>query len=372
MKILQLLPELNEGGVERGVVELNREFARRGMESLVISSGGKLAAQIERDGGRHIRYDVCSKNPLTFPWRVRGLRRLLRALRPDIVHARSRLPAWLVRYANRRPNFPLVTTVHGMNSVSAYSRIMTRGERVICVSDVVKAHILRHYPVDPQRITVIQRGVDLKLFDPGAADRQFIADFRCRFGLEDRYVVTSVGRITWLKDYETFITAIARCRDHIPEITGLIVGGVREDKRAYLAGLQRLAGDLGVADRVIFAGGQSRMPEIYQLSDVVVNASLKMGNVGRTVVEALAMNTPVLATTYEGLENLVVDHENGFIIGNRDPGGLCDRLRLLHAHPIAETRSGIRREFTLDAMVEDTLAVYRALLEEYADVHAPV
>ena len=372
MKILQLLPELNEGGVERGVVELNREFVRRGMESLVISKGGKLVEQIDRDGGRHIRYDVCSKNPLTLPARVFGLRGLLRAIRPDIVHVRSRVPAWLAWFANRRPHYPFVTTVHGMNSVSAYSRIMSRGDRVICVSDVVRDHIRRHYPVDDGRISVIQRGVDMDLFNPETTDRQFIADFRRRYGLDKRFVVTSVGRITWLKDYETFITAIARCRESIPEITGLIVGGVREDKRGYLADLQRLARSAGVEDRVLFTGGQSRMPEIYQLSDVVVNASLKMGNVGRTVVEALAMNTPVVATTFEGLENLVVDHRNGFIVGNRDPDGLCDRLRRLYAIPVTGTRAGIPREFMLDAMVEHTLAVYRALLDERADVRAAV
>lgn len=368
MKILQLLPELNEGGVERGVVELNREFVRRGVDSLVMSKGGRLAPQIEQDGGRHIRYDVCSKNLLTFVPRVYGLRRLLRQYKPDIVHVRSRLPAWLLWYANRTLRLPFVTTVHGMNSISAYSRIMTSGERVICVSEVIEAYIRQHYPVDQRRIRVIQRGVDMDLFNPETTDRQFIKDFRQRHGLNGRFVVTSVGRITWLKDYETFITAIACCRQNIPDITGLIVGGVRADKQAYLAGLRQLARDQGVEDCVIFTGSQSRMPEIYQLSDVVVNASLKMGNVGRTVVEALAMNTPVLATTFEGLENLVVNHRNGFIINNQDPDGLCSRLQQLHAAPVGDTRSSIPREFMLDTMVEDTLAVYRSLLEERAAV----
>lgn len=367
MKILQVLPELNEGGVERGTMELSREFVRRGVDSLVISKGGRLVQQIEQDGGHHVSYDVCSKNPLTFPLRVSGLRRLLHNIRPDVVHVRSRLPAWLTWYANRNPHVPLVTTVHGMNSVSRYSRIMTQGDRVICVSDVVKAHIMRHYPVEEARITVIQRGVDMNLFNPAATSPEFIAGFREQYGLDGRYVVASVGRITWLKDYETFIRAIAQSREAIPEITGLIIGGVRADKQAYLASLQRLASDLGVGDRIVFAGSQQRMPEIYQLSDVVVNASLKMGNVGRTVVEALAMDTPVVATTFEGLDNLVEDGRNGFIIENRDPDGLSERLQQLHAHPFVHTRTSIRREFTLEAMVEDTLAVYRSLLETHAD-----
>jgi len=372
MRVVQLLPELNEGGVERGVVELNREFVRRGVDSLVISRGGRLVRQIAVDGGRHETFDVCSKNPLTLASRVAGLRRLLARLKPDIIHARSRVPAWLCLLANRRLQLPFVTTVHGMNSVSFYSRVMTRGDRVICVSEVVRDYILKHYPVDAGRITVIQRGVDMDVFNPETTDREFIKAFRQRYGLQDRFVVTSVGRITWLKDYESFIRAIALCREDMPDITGLIVGGVREDKRDYLAGLQRLATKCGVSDRIVFAGNQAEMPEIYQLSDVVVNASLKMGNVGRTVTEALAMDTPVIATTYEGLQNLVVDGVNGYVVANRDPEGLAHGIRQLARSPIMHTRASIPEEFTLDAMVAGTLAVYRSLAGAHADAQAGV
>jgi glycosyltransferase involved in cell wall biosynthesis len=368
MKVVQLLPELNEGGVERGVVELNREFVRHGVDSVVISRGGTLAEQIIRDSGQHVEFDVCSKNPLTIPSRVAGLRRLLASLAPDIIHARSRVPAWLCLLANRKLQIPFVTTVHGMNSVSPYSRVMTRGDRVICVSEVVRDYIQKHYSVDESRVSVIQRGVDMDLFNPDSTDQEFMQAFRQRFGLENRFVVTSVGRITWLKDYESFIRAIARCRESIPDIAGVIVGGVREDKHKYLEGLQRLASESGVADCVIFTGGQTRMPEIYQLSDVVVNASLKMGNVGRTVTEALAMNTPVIATTFEGLRNLVEDGLNGYIVTNQDPDGLADCILRLYRAPLTATRASIPQEFTLEAMVADTLAVYRSLTGEHADV----
>ena len=133
LRVVQLLPALNEGGVERGVVELNREYVARGIESLVISRGGKLVPEIERHGGRHITLDVASKNPLTVPFRAMRLRRVLRELRPSIVHARSRVPAWLCMLANRRPRFPFVTTVHGLNSVNPYSRVFSFGDRVMWV-----------------------------------------------------------------------------------------------------------------------------------------------------------------------------------------------------------------------------------------------
>lgn len=362
MKILQLLPELNEGGVERGVVELNREFVKRGLESIVVSRGGRLVKFIQEDGGTHIAFDVCSKNPLTAPWRIRRLRHLFRTVQPDILHARSRVPAWLGWLANRSLELPFVTTVHGLNSVNRYSAIMTRGDRVITVGEPVRDYILEHYQVPADIIRVIQRGVDLDTFDPDKIDQRFIARFREEHGLEGRFVVSSVGRITWLKDYETFIAAIAALKDSIPGLTGLIVGGVREDKRGYLEELKRLAQRLGVAPQIVFAGSQSQMTEIYALSDVVVNASLKMGNVGRTVTEALALDRPVIATTYPGLQNLVVDGVNGYIIKTRDPIDLAEKIKLVAAGSFSGIRDGLNQEYTLQSMVDKTIAVYEELL----------
>ena len=208
MRVVQLLPELNEGGVERGVVELNRELVRRGIESVVISAGGRLAGQIGADGGRHVSFDVASKNPLSAWGRVRGLRRLLKELQPDILHARSRVPAWLAFLANRRLGIPFVTTVHGFNSVNPYSRVMTFGDKVICVSGAIRDYVREHYGVAQAKLVVIPRGVDLVQFDPDNLDRAFQVGFRQEYGLAGRYVVTAVGRITQLKDYETFIDAL--------------------------------------------------------------------------------------------------------------------------------------------------------------------
>ncbi|WP_260293607.1 glycosyltransferase family 4 protein [Sedimenticola hydrogenitrophicus] len=363
MKIIQLLPELNEGGVERGVVELNREFVKRGHTSIVISNGGRLVPMISAAGGEHITLDVCSKNPLSVPFRSYKLSKLFDQLQPDIIHARSRVPAWLCHFANHNRRFPFITTVHGMNSISRYSRIMTTGDRVICVSEVIKGYLLENYPdLNGEKLHVIQRGVDMQLFDPEAVDREVVDEFRRQLGLIDAFIVGSVGRITYLKDYETFIAAIAQCTESIPNIRGVIVGGVRADKQEYLAGLKQLATSLGVAERIVFAGSQSRMPEIYNLFDVMVNASLKMGNVGRTVTEGLAMNTPVIATTFAGLRNLVVDNVNGYIINNQDVDGLAKSIEKLYRTPIRSTRSTVDPEFTLDAMVEKTLTIYGQVL----------
>lgn len=362
MKIVQILPELNEGGVERGTIEFSREIVKRGFDSNVISNGGKLVSCLEKDGGKHIKFDVCSKNPFNAPFRIFQLRKILKELKPDIIHVRSRVPAWLTYFANKSLNIPLVTTVHGLNSVNRYSKIMTKGDQVICVSEVVRDYIVKHYCTDLNKITVIQRGVDLNKFNPNSVDKKFIFEFKEKFHLQDKYLVTSVGRVTWLKDYETFIEAIALAKKEIPNIVGVIVGGVRDDKQDYFEELKKLTKKFGVEKDIIFAGSQSKMPEIYYLSDILVNASLKMGNVARTVTEALAMDTPVLATTYEGLNNIVEDGTNGYIIQIQNPTDLSTKIVKTYTHKFKDIRENLNQEFTLDALVNSTIQVYQKLL----------
>lgn len=165
MKVLQILPELHAGGVERGTLELARALVAAGHSSLVVSNGGRLVAELEAQGSRHIRMPVHRKSPLSL-LQVLALRRLLRRERPDVLHVRSRVPAWIALFAwrslppARRPR--LVTTMHGFHSVSPYSEVMARGELVIAVSTSIRAHLLQHYPavVTPERIRVIPRGID--------------------------------------------------------------------------------------------------------------------------------------------------------------------------------------------------------------------
>ena len=362
MRIVQVLPELNEGGVERGTVELSRELVKRGHESWVISRGGKLADQLAAEGGKHVSADVCSKNPI-FAWsRMRALRRQLDLIKPDIIHARSRVPAWLCRWANRKAKRPFVTTVHGLNSISFYSKVMVSGDRVIAVGEPVRDHVCKGYGIDPSTITVIERGVDMNAFDPAKVDQDFIEVFRQQHKLANKFVVTSVGRVTYLKDYESLIKAVAKLAPDMPNLVALIVGGVHPEKQAYAESLKQLAESEGVADRVVFAGSQSKIAEVYALSDVVVNASLKMGNMGRTVVEALAMDKPVIATTWPGLDNVVEDGRNGYVIPTQDHDALSDAIRKLYNDRPSDIRSTVPAKFTLDHMVDSVLAVYEDLL----------
>ena len=357
MTIVQLLPELNEGGVERGTVELSRELVNQGHKSIVISAGGKLQEQIGKDGGRHITLDVCSKNPLSMFWRIQKLKKLLSTLEPDILHARSRIPAWLTYFANKRLHIPFVTTVHGFNSVSSYSAVMTKGDSVICVSESIKSYIQEHYQTKDTKITVIPRGVDLEKFNPGNSDKNFIENFKKEYHLDDKYIITSVGRITQLKDLETFISSISILRKSHDNIVGLIVGGVREDKQEYFNSLKVLVRELGLEDKIIFTGSQSKVSEIYTLSDVVVSSSKKPESFGRSVAEALALNTPVVASNHGGVLDIIVEAENGFFYPVGESEVLAEQIERCRYLEFDGYRY-ISEYFSLEQMVNKTLQVY--------------
>jgi glycosyltransferase involved in cell wall biosynthesis len=367
MHVVQLLPELQEGGVERGVVEMNRELVRRGVTSTVISRGGRLVAEIEAAGGRHVALDVCSKNLFTAPVRAWRLRQALAELHPDLVHVRSRLPAWLLRIANRRLHLPVVSTVHGFNSVNAYSRIMTRADRVICASPAIRDHVVRHYHTTGAILRLVPRGIDPQTFDPARVDRAFAGAFRTRNGMDGRYLVLALGRITSWKGYDTLLRAAALSRKEIPNLGVVIVGGVQSGQEAYAKELRRLAEELGLGNSVVFCGSQSQVPEILQACDLLVScAHTKPETFGRSMAEALAMARPVVAARHGGALDIVRDGQNGLLFTPGDAADLAHCLVAASRRTFTGLRADVLTRFSLDDMVERTLAVYREALKPSA------
>lgn len=362
MHIVQIIPELNEGGVERGTVECNREFVRRGHKSSVISRGGRLVPQIEANGGVHITHDVCSKNVLTANARMRQLRRLLNDIKPDIVHVRSRVPAWLVWFANRKSSLPVVSTVHGFNTPNYYSRIMTQADMVICVSNAIKDYVQQHYQTPDEKLRVIHRGLDEESFNPGETDNKYLDELRQKWELQARFVVANVGRITEIKDYETFIRAIALVRRDIPILLGLIVGGVHESKKNYFEELKKLVCSLDLEKHILFTGSESHIAEVYAASDVLVSSSRKPESFGRSLIEALAMERPVIAPAHGGALEIVKPGENGFLFRPGDAAGLAEALRAVHARKFEGLRDDVLERFSLAKMVDATIEIYQEVL----------
>lgn len=364
MKIVQILPELNEGGVERGTVELSRELVKKGVESVVISNGGKLVSQIVQDGGLHVKVDVCSKNPLTALYRIFKLYKAIKKLNPDILHVRSRVPAWMVFFANKALHVKVVSTVHGINSVNKYSAIMLKAQKIICVSSAIKEFILENYTIkNPENLVVIDRGIDINIFNEKNLDSTFIEAFKKEFSLGGKYIATTIGRVSHSKNYETFIEGIALAKKDIPNIVGVIVGGVRKNKLEYAQELKALAKRKNCAKNIIFTGSQTKIPEICHLSHIVVNTTPKMGNIARTLLESLALGTPVIMTTFKGLKSIVKDGENGFLIQTKSPQDLAKKLLLAKNTKFSNVANTLPENFTLNYMVEQNINIYKDLIK---------
>lgn len=367
MRVLQVLPALESGGVEQGTLEIADHLIRHGHQSLVLSAGGRLVADLERGGSEHLAWPIGRKSLSTLRL-IPRLRRLLLARRIDIVHLRSRLPAWMVHLAlrglppDRRPH--RVTTFHGFYSVGRYSAIMTRGERVIAVSDSIREHILRHYPqVDPARVTVIHRGIDPRRYPPGyRPDADWLIDWRREFPqLEGRWVLTLPGRITRLKGHHDLLALIADLRQAGIPAHGLIVGGADRRKQRYLDELRAEIARRGLNEDISFTGQRADMREILAVSDGVLSLSAQPESFGRTTLEALAMGRPVLGYDHGGVgEQLARLYPAGRLpVGDRR--ALVERAAAWHRDGAPPGPRSI--PFTLDAMCGATLRLYESLLE---------
>jgi len=365
MKVLQILPELNSGGVERGTLEVADFLVKEGHEALVVSNGGRLVAALEASGARHIAMPVHRKSLVSL-LQVGSFRKLLEKEKPDIVHIRSRVPGWITYLAWRgmdpatRPR--LVSTVHGFYSVNRYSAIMTKGERVIAVSESIKAYILKNYPEVPEdRITVIYRGIRPEMYHKGfvpAAD--WLARWREELpDLEGKIVLLLPGRITRLKGHSDFFGVIRAMKEKGFPVHGLVVGDTHPKKREYLEELKATVFSAGLDDDITFTGHRSDVREIMAVSDVVLALSQQPESFGRTVLEALAIGKPVIGYDCGGV---------GELLNRAFPEGkvpLAERGHLLET--TERIISGAYQPcvpegvFTLESMCQSTLGVYKEL-----------
>ncbi len=366
MKVVQVLPALASGGVEQGVLEVAAALVAAGHESVVVSAGGRMVAALTGAGSRHVEWDIGRKHPATV-LRVRAFRRWLGRERPAIVHARSRLPAWVAWLAWRRmprrarPRF--VTTVHGLYSVNAYSAVMTRGERVIVVSDTARDYVRKNYPrVDEARLRRIYRGVDRcrfhRRFQPSAAWRE--AWRRTYPELAGKMVVTLPGRLTRLKGHHDFIDIVDAVTKKHPAVAGLVVGGADAKHRAYEAEVKARARNL------VFTGHRDDLREIMAASAAVVSLSTHPESFGRTVLEALSLGTPVVGYAHGGVGEVLAQV---FPPGCAAAGDRADAARVLGRVLDDQTaaRAAVREHgFSVARMTAETLRLYEELASEQA------
>ena len=309
--VVQLIPALHSGGAERSTLEVARALVAAGHRSVVVSAGGRLVAQLEAEGSEHISLDIGSKSPRTL-LRLGALHRRLRELQPDIVHARSRLPAWLGWWALRglspRPHF--ITTVHGLNSPGLYSGIMLRGERVIAVSQTMRDYVLSHYKwLDPTRVRVIPRGIDPDAFPYGhrpddSWQKAFFAEYPQLVGAP---LLTLPARGTRLKGHHEAIELIAELKRRGIEARLLLLGVIEPGREAYVEELRRLIRERGLDAQVVLTAPRNDMRDIYAVSALVLQLSTRPESFGRTVVEALSLCRPVLGYAHGGVGELLAE-----------------------------------------------------------------
>lgn len=369
--VVQLLPALDAGGVERATLEIADALLRGGHRAIVVSAGGRLLPRLLEIGAEHFMVDIGRKSPLTLR-HVRALRALFREVDADIVHARSRLPAWLGWWALRgmqgsrppasRPHF--VTTAHGLNSPSRYSAIMARGERVICVSRTVREYLLAQYPAtDPARLVVIPRGIDPSAFPwvphPDREARARIADIHPQLA-GDGPLLLLPGRGTRLKGHADAIALLSGLRASGVDARLWMPGAVQASRQDYLAELNALASDAGVKDFVAMTEPTSDMAVAYAASDLVLQLSRKPEAFGRTVIEALSVGRPVLGWAHGGVGELLRELQPAGAVAPFDGDALLRTAWVLLAQAPMPPAT---MPYTLQAMQEATLAQYQSVVE---------
>jgi glycosyltransferase involved in cell wall biosynthesis len=366
--VLQVLPSLVAGGVERGTLEIAEAIIGAGGQALVASAGGSLVGPLERLGARHITLPLRTKNPLGMLRNAAALARLVAVERVGIIHARSRAPAWSAWLAARRSGAHFVTTYHGTYNEGIagkrfYNSVMARGERVIAISEFIADHVRERHGTDAGRLRVIPRGVDPRRFDPALVPLESLAALRAEWRLpEGCPVVMLPARLTRWKGQGVLLDAMARLPGNAVAV--LVGDGGSGWRRTLVA----RAGELGLADRLRLVGHTDDMAAALLLADVVVHASTDAEAFGRTVIEAQAMARPVIAADLGGPRETVEHGVTGWRVPPGDPSALAAAIGAALALPAADlaamgqrARANVLAHYTTQAMQAATLAVYREL-----------
>jgi glycosyltransferase involved in cell wall biosynthesis len=379
--LLQVTPELETGGAEQTTLDVAAAVVRAGGRSLVVSRGGRMAPRLEASGARLIEMPVHSKNPLVMADNARRLAALIRREKVSVIHARSRAPAISALWAARATGTAFVTTYHGVYNDRGglkrwYNSVMTRGDLVIANSAYTRDQILAKYAIDPDRVVTIPRGVDLTRFDPAKVSAERIDALRRAWGVEaddSRVKLLLAGRLTRWKGQKLLIDAAAGARAQGGAEFLILLAGDDQGRGGYRAELTSAIAAAGLEDTVKLVGHCEDMPAAYLIADLACAPSLNPEPFGRTAVEPQLMGRAVLAADHGAARETVIPGETGWLVEPGDAQAWARALREAIATPpdrrAAMGRAGrdrSRRLYSVEAMCEATLEVYRRVLETRA------
>lgn len=373
LRILQVLPAFGTGGVEEGTLAVSQALVHEGHTSIIASAGGQKVKQAEEGGAIHITLPLDRKSPWLILPMISELSDIIRQHKIDIVHARSRWPAWLAHFAAKRCNVPFMTTFHGYHKSnnfikSLYNSIMVRTPHTIPVSNFMHDYIQETYPATLKKyktqLHTIPRGVDHNRFDPDSVTDREVEDLRNSWKIDsDTKLILLPARMTTMKGHDVFVSAL-------PYITSqnwaaILVGG-QDNRAAYQSKLESKIAQLGFADKVKCIAAIHNMPVAYKLADAVVYPAIQPEAFGRVIIEAQAMGKPII-TSDIGEPAAVVKHGiNGWKFKSRDPQDLAQKIDAVlsltteQLHELSHTaRQSVLDNYTKDIMCARTLEVYK-------------
>jgi len=357
MRILQILPELNVGGVETGTVDFAKYLIDNNHHAVVVSNGGVLVEKLENVGAKHYFLPVHKKSLWTILKSVRALQKIIIQEKIDIVHARSRVPGWIGYFATRKTQAKFITTCHGHYSNHFFSSVMGWSKIVIVPSEVIGRHMIDNFKVPSENIRSIPRSVDLKRFN---VKREESKGPSCR--------VSIVGRITPLKGHRYFLKAMAKVVRSMPFVKIWIIGDAPAKKEGYKKELEILVRRLGLTDNVEFLGTRQDVPQLLAQSDVLVMSSVEPESFGRVILEAQAVGVPVVATKIGGAIEIIDDEKTGLLVHPKAIDEMSYAvMRLLNDKKLSRefqvaARKKIEEKYTVEHMSDQTIDCYNELL----------
>jgi glycosyltransferase involved in cell wall biosynthesis len=382
--ILQVIPDLVTGGAERTAVDVAAATVEAGGKALVASEGGQMVPELEAAGALHLQLPLKSKNPWVVWRNAARLADVIRKHDVELIHARSRAPAWSALLAARRTGIPFVTTYHGIYNQkgpfkAGYNSVMARGDTVIANSRYTADLISERHPFALDRITVIHRGSDLAALAPGAAGKERTAALANAWGLEpDRPVILQLARVTAWKGQRVVIDAMKLLKETGAAAPVAIIAGDAQGRETYLQELQDRIARHGLKDQVRLVGHCADVPAALALADISVVASVEPEAFGRAAVEAQAAKVPVIVSDLGAVPETVLappdvpeTERTGWRVQPGDADALANAIQHALALSVSERADLTRRaarhvseKFSVETMCNDTLDVYRRLLEE--------
>ena len=371
--VLQVLPELEMGGVERGTVEIATYMQQHGIKNFVASQGGRMVYDLEKAKVPHLTLPLKSKNIFKMRANAKKLEQFIRDNGINIVHARSRAPAWSAYWAAKRAGVHFMTTFHGTYGLGPwgikklYNRIMTYGERVIAISEHIKKHILGNYKIAEGKIRLVHRCVDIEKFNPDTVSQERIIKTVKEYNIpEDKPVLLLIGRLTNWKGQHLLIEALSllKHKDFYCLIVGPDQGRVK-----YSEYLRELVKKYHLEGSVAFYGQTSDVSALMMVSNVVLSTAIEPEAFGRISIEGQAMGKVVVASNIGGSLDTITDGVTGKFFYSNNAACLVearDRARGLSPGEEGKNDKGgiknVHDNFTKDIMCEKTVAVYKELL----------